>query len=272
MSKLTVLMDNTALKLKIKAEWGLSILIETEAGNVLLDTGLTDQALANAREMDCLPRSLEAIVLSHGHLDHTGGLEGWLALYPQAKVLGHPAVFGPHYVVDDQESREVGSPLSLKEVRARAKVELSAEPLEVVPGLTTTGWIPRLTGYEDTGGSFYLDPQGRQEDLIEDDQSLVLQLKDGLAVISGCAHAGVINTLIRVEELFPGKPLRLLMGGLHLKDAGPERMERTLAELKSRLEGKIAVGHCTGQKVQARLDQVFGERMVHLGVGLSLEV
>ncbi len=270
--KIHVLMDNWVNHVSLVGEWGLSLLIELDGSAVLLDTGQSGRSLENAEKLEVLPRALTGIVLSHGHYDHTGGFTSWLGRYPGTRVLAHPGVFDRRFSVSGESSREVGSPRTREEAAGLAELVLSAGPQQIAPGLSLTGQIPRVTGYEDTGGPFYYDPQGRQEDPLPDDQALVAELDNGLAVVCGCAHAGVINTLIQVEKLFPDRPVRLLLGGLHLHKAKPDRLEKTIAELQARVAGRICTGHCTGREADARLFTAFGERFGFLGTGLTVEV
>jgi 7,8-dihydropterin-6-yl-methyl-4-(beta-D-ribofuranosyl)aminobenzene 5'-phosphate synthase len=133
------------------------------------------------------------------------------------------------------------------------------------------GEVPRLTEYEDPGGPFFMDPQGEMPDLIIDDQALVVAVEGGLAVLCGCAHSGIVNILKRVEEVVQTKPLKMVMGGLHLKEASQERIEATVEELKARLAGRLVVGHCTGEKAMESLEEAFGPDLVPTASGLVLE-
>ena len=272
MTRFTVLMDSSSLNENLATEWGLSVLVETEGKVVLFDTGESDQSLANGRKMSCLPDRLEAIILSHGHYDHTGGLRAWLNRYPNTAVYAHPEAFQKRYLIKKEEVKQIGARISRNEIEAMVGLNLSRKPVKVVPGVFSLGEIPRVTDFEVPGESFFHDPQGAKQDLILDDQALVVAVEGGLAVLCGCAHSGVINILKRVEEVFPAKPVNLLLGGLHLKDASPERIAETIEELKPRLSGRLAVGHCTGEEALAELKKAFGPDMVTTAGGLVLEV
>ena len=272
MAKFTVLMDGTSLSKGLATEWGFSVLVESGDRTILFDTGASDQSLANGRKLGCLPDRLDAIVLSHGHYDHTGGLRAWLNRYPNTIVYAHPQAFEPRYAVRADEVREIGARISRNEIEAMVSLKLSRKPEKVAPGVISLGEIPRLTDYEDPGGPFFLDPQGDQPDMIIDDQALVVAVEDGLAVLCGCAHSGVVNILKRVEEVIQAKPLKVVLGGLHLKEASPERIAATVKELKARLAGRLVVGHCTGEEALDRLKEAFGPDLVPTASGLVLEV
>jgi 7,8-dihydropterin-6-yl-methyl-4-(beta-D-ribofuranosyl)aminobenzene 5'-phosphate synthase len=272
MTKLTVLMDNTVGRPRLLGEWVLSLLLEHSGQHVLIDTGESDRALANAERLGCLPPRLTAIVLSHGHYDHSGGLLAWLRRYPGTPVHAHPDVLAKRYAIWEGRAEAAGLPHPQAEIEGHGLLRLSAVPVQVGHGLTLTGQVSRRTGYEDTGGSFYFDPQGREVDPIADDQALVVDLGPGLAVITGCAHSGVVNTLHQVAELFPGRPVLVLVGGFHLLKAAPERVDLTIAELKARVVGRLATGHCTGPAASARLAAAFPGRFVYLAAGVSLEL
>lgn len=271
MGKVYVLMDNKVGGVDFIGEWGLSLLVELNGRFVLVDTGQTSLALENAEKMGCLPEKLDAILLSHGHHDHTGGLPAWLERYPGSRIVAHPQVFAERYMVADDNPRKIGIPYSKETVGRSAEIQLTTEPCRLAPGLTATGQVDRRTEFEDTGGAFYLDPKGETEDLIPDDQILVAEGETGLTLISGCAHSGIINILDRVAELFPGQPVATVIGGLHLYKAGPERIEPTIERLDRAGVERLVVGHCTGDVATAKLYEALPGRVEFLGIGGVIE-
>jgi len=272
--RVTTLVENTVHQRGLLGEHGLAFWIETERRNLLFDTG---QGLAlehNARRLGLHLESLEAVVLSHGHNDHTGGLSAATQLAPQAIVYAHPAAFERKYVrKDDGTTRDIGvpDPQNLDALRrARAWIH-TVKPVDVGGGIFVTGPIPRLTRFEDTGGPFFLDSKGSAPDPLSDDQALFFASSQGAVVLLGCAHAGVINTLQYVRTLTGGSPIHAVMGGMHLKHAGPERMEQTIEALRELEIERLGPAHCTGSSAEAQLRAAFPGKCFSCPAGSTME-
>lgn len=264
MSTVTLLAENLARGEGILGEHGLAFWIDTGAHRVLFDTG---QGLAlehNARRLGIDLASADAIVLSHGHYDHVGGLESVWPKAPRARLVLHPRATEPKWSASGPggAARHI-SRAYVEQQRFRAPgrdVLVTADPVEVVPGVFTSGTIPRTTAYEDVGGPFFLDPALTRPDPIEDELALWLPGPAGVTLLSGCAHAGAVNTLRHVESLAAGAPVRLLLGGLHLEAASEERLRLTIGELRARPALIAAFCHCTGAAAGRRLWRELPDR------------
>lgn len=189
---ITTLVENATSRSDLQAEHGLSLWIDTGPHKVLFDTGQGDLVLANARKLGIRLEEADAIVLSHGHYDHTGGLAGVLSLAQRAQVFLHPAALSAKYARDtDGRCRAIGMPracrlaLSLDPVKSVPTEHIT----EVVEGVFVTGTVPRTNDFEDTGGPFFLDEACTQPDLLVDDQSLFFESPQGLVVLLGCMLA-----------------------------------------------------------------------------------
>ena len=268
--RITVLVENSVHRQGLVAEHGLSFHIQIGQRSLLFDTGQSDLALINAETLHIPLDRLEAIVLSHGHYDHTGGLSAILDAAPNAPVYAHPAAFGMKYTKSpDSQSRFIGMSLEATHAirRATGGVIETRGRTDIVRGVFVTGEIPRLTPYEDPGGPFFLDAACTQLDLIRDDQSLVIDLGRSVVLLLGCAHAGVVNILDHVRQLTSGKPMCALIGGLHLGSAREERIEQTVDRLRAANLDYLAPIHCTGWPATARLWQAFPNICRPAGVG-----
>ncbi len=266
----TVLVENSVHERGLKAEHGLAWHIQSGSHQVLFDTGQTDLLIQNGRQLGIALGHLHAIVLSHGHYDHTGGLAAVAAVSSYPPVYLHPAAQEPKFSLQaDGTPRSIGLPEASRAVLARhpERIIETRTGTEVVPGLFVTGEIPRHTAYEDPGGRFFLDERATQPDPIWDDQAMFFDTTAGLVVLLGCAHAGVINTLDYIQELNPGRPFRAVLGGLHLLNASPERLTATVEALRRREIPLLAPAHCTGAAAVARLWESFPGRCAAPGVG-----
>ncbi|HOC56902.1 MAG TPA: MBL fold metallo-hydrolase [Verrucomicrobiota bacterium] len=146
----------------------------------------------------------------------------------------------------------------------------TAQPTEVLEGIFASGEIPRQTTFEDTGGPFYLDSAAAQPDPLLDDQSLFFDTANGVVVLLGCAHSGVVNTVDYIRQLTGSKPTQALLGGLHLPAANPERMENTIAAFRRLEIQMLAPAHCTGLPALAQLWNAFPGRCTTCAVGISM--
>ena len=261
---ITTLVENTALGQGVRGEHGLAFWVETDSSRVLFDTGQTADVLFH--NADCLGIDLsttDAVVLSHGHYDHTGGLGELLKKTGRPHLMLHPDALIQRYTRRaDGSTPEIGICGGLTEADLRQHAELiwTEQPTEVSDGLMATGGVPRVTEYEDTGGDFYLDEHCTQVDPIADDQALFSDTADGTVVLLGCAHAGIINTLHYIRELTNGKAIHAVIGGMHLVRATGERLDLTVQALHELGVRLIAPAHCTGAQPTARLCAHFPEQ------------
>jgi 7,8-dihydropterin-6-yl-methyl-4-(beta-D-ribofuranosyl)aminobenzene 5'-phosphate synthase len=277
MSRLTVVAENSVgFTSRLLGEHGLSIWVEHQGANILYDTGMGQALLPNLRALELDPAALDGVVVSHGHYDHIGGLEGLLAAREEPlAVWCHPQVFACHLARHQpgEPAREVGPPLSRGAYEALgARFHFIQEPAKPWPGFTLLAPIPRRTGFEGPMPSL-LTLQGGElaPDPFTDDLALLIDAPGGPVCLTGCAHAGVVNVLLAAEEA-AGAPVALLAGGTHLGPAPQEQQEAALAELAARPGLRVAAGHCTGLEMAGRLQAALGPRFSHLSAGRVLDI
>ncbi len=273
---ITVLVENTVKTSGLMAEHGLSFWIQYGDKNILFDTGQSELLISNAELLDIDLSSADFVVLSHGHYDHTGGLRGVLKKAENAIVYLHPSSLEPKYHKRDDCVKEIGIESKTRELLyGRVKTEKAFYTRgynELLPGLGITGQIPRSNVFEDTGGSFFLDTDCSKPDPLIDDQAMFIDSEDGLVVIFGCAHSGIINTLEHIEYLTKEKKIKALVGGMHLLHADKNRMENTIEAIYRYKPDLLYPCHCTGVNAERMLWQHFGDICRTCSVGTVIEI
>ncbi len=254
------------------AQHGISFLLKVRSGEqvheILFDTGNSWEPIEhNLRLLGQDVSRVKAVVLSHRHYDHTGGLRGLLTdLNREITVISHPDLFRPNFVLP---LREIGIPFNKEELEGLgARFLLTRDPIEIVSGVATTGEIPRTSELERemTIETYTVDDDGRLvRDPIMDDVSLIVKLGGGSVVLTGCSHAGVVNIVKRALEI--AGPVRAVMGGFHLVSASEERIEATVKALQNLGVEQVITGHCTGLPAECAFRRAYGEGFSQLAVG-----
>lgn len=274
--RITVLADNVVGRTDVLAEHGFSALIEADGFRLLFDTGQGRVLRHNCSALGVSLSPLDALVLSHGHYDHTGGLPAVIEQGCPSVIYAHPAALEPKFARRDTPPfRPIGMPeAALAALRAcRGRWIDTSQPVALAPGVWCTGPIPRTHPEEDEDAPrFFLDAKGWTPDPLPDDQALVLSSARGPVVVTGCAHAGLINTLDHACALAGSQTVYAVLGGLHLGHASPHRLESTRRALAARGVRLLAPLHCTGMRAQAYLQCHFPFRVNDAGAGLAVTI
>ncbi len=230
----TVVYDNNPYDDRLRTAWGFACLVETGTARVLFDTGGEGSILlGNMAILGFDPLEIDAVVLSHSHADHTGGL-GALLDRGARPVVYVPASFAASF---------------RNRIRAATELVEVTGPREIVPGIHTTGQVG--------------------DGLVE--QALVVETSAGLVVVTGCAHPGVVEMVRRARE-YLGDETAWVIGGFHLGGAGDARIEGIIGAFRSMGVRRVAPCHCTGERARELFARAFGAAYSAAGVGWTVSM
>jgi len=260
--KLTVLADNnTLIDQYFLAEPALSFYIEDSGKKILFDAGYSDVFIKNAAKLGIDLKTLDYVVISHGHLDHTRGLNHLIKLYKKSKfkkpkLIAHPAALMPKFFGKQQ----IGSNLSPKTMTKYFDVILTDKPYNLTKNLIFLGAVPRKNNFE------ICNICG---DTLQDDSALAFRGKGGLTIITACSHAGIVNICEHAKNICRANKIAAVIGGLHLLGPAPKQISQTVKYLKKQKLQKLYPCHCVdlNSKIKLSASAPLGE----VGSGLKLE-
>ncbi len=267
--KITVAVDNCVSRRNFIAEHGFSLLIETGKEKILLDTG---QGYALKHNLEILGTNLSdisKIILSHGHDDHTGGLYffGKENIFPE--IIAHPDIIYDKFKISGDNKSNIGLKYDLS---VFDNVFYSRRPVKITENIIFSGEVPKENRWELEETQYFREINGKLEkDPFTDDISLYVGTRDGLLVLTGCAHSGIINIIKYGMKITDEKKLFGVLGGMHLKNASQRRIEKTIEELSNFKPEFISVSHCTGINAGISLKKYFGDKVVFTGAGDKFE-
>ena len=246
--RVTVLVENTSRRPDTIAEHGFAAYLETDRGTVLFDTGATAETLtANARALGADLGRVSAIVLSHGHYDHTGGLASALAQAPEARVYFHWQATATRWAKRFGFRKSIGMPDESRRALDQAHRQPVAGPVVLPEGVLVSGPIAGPPAAAQRGFQVTSDSGPRADDFA-DELFLLARTPSGWILVTGCCHRGLPNTLATARRLSGGEPIHTVLGGFHLKRLPHRRLDVAISALEESGTREILAGHCTGEK------------------------
>jgi 7,8-dihydropterin-6-yl-methyl-4-(beta-D-ribofuranosyl)aminobenzene 5'-phosphate synthase len=231
---ITVVYDSESSREGMKVGWGFSAVVSGAQKTILFDTGRDASVLNNMQKLSIEPGSIDAVVLSHIHADHTGGLDAFLE--KNQRVV----VYLPEVLPAAFKKRVAGYGARIVEVK---------DPVEICENVYSTGVLGR-----------WMKEQG-----------LVIRTAAGAILITGCAHPGEA-TMVAAAKSSGGEDLLLVMGGFHLEWSTKKKIERLISQFKKLGVRHVGPAHCSGDKARALLERHFGRACIKIGVGKVIVV
>lgn len=231
-----VVYDNYRVDPNLTTSWGFGCVIKTPITNILFDTGGNSSILlSNMEKMNIDPKDIDIVVISHIHMDHRGGLNGFL------ERNGNVKVYIPASFLD---------PIREKIKSYGAEYQDVKDSIQISDNIWTTGEMGTPI----------------------EEQSLVLDTKEGLVVITGCAHPGVVSITEKAKQILPDRNIYLVMGGFHLGSASDLELKSIIKGFRNLGVKKAAPSHCSGDRCRELFKEEYKEDYIENGVGNIIEI
>jgi len=274
--ELTVLVDNnTSIDKYFKGEAGLSYYIKEGNTKILFDVGYSNIFISNSHKMDVNISDIDYLVLSHGHIDHTGGLDPLIKYYSETlktkndypKIIAHPDCFKRKYYKDNTS---IGINISKGLLNDLFDIQETIDPVWITEKLVYLGQINRTNDFEAQKPVGYINKSDENsKDYLLDDSALAYISKDGLVIISGCSHSGICNIVEQAKNITNVDKVVDIIGGLHLRNPDTYKMNKTKEYIEKLNLNHLHACHCTDLLSKVELSLVANLKEVGVGMKLS---
>ncbi|MGE5627862.1 MAG: MBL fold metallo-hydrolase [Solirubrobacterales bacterium] len=275
--KLTVLTDNNSIIDRyFLSEPALCFLIQDENRKILFDLGYSDVFMKNAKKMKMPLTDVDAVVLSHGHNDHTGGLPSLITMsieeslekrtFIKPELICHNKTFQTKII---DENIDIGSLITEDKLKLHFKMELTNAHFWLTKNLVYLGEIPRNNNFENKKPvGKVLNNDTFEDDYILDDSALAYKSKDGLVIITGCSHSGICNIIEHAKKITGENRVVDIIGGMHLLNPSKEQIEGTINYFKTLNLRNLYPCHCTDLQSKFEFAKYFSVKET----GVSMEL
>lgn len=281
--EIVTLVENLVYKKDLKAEHGLSFLIKTESCKILFDTGQTGIVVENAKLLGESLEDVDFIILSHGHYDHTGGLEKILEINKTAKIIMKKTIIQKKYSNTNGNMREIGFKLKDKYEKYPNEFVILEKDYKLNKDINIITEIDEYTGFEKNEQNLFVQDNGNYVvDEFQDELFLTIMKDEKLNIITGCSHNGIINILKTAIKKIKINNINLILGGMHLssikinevllQENNNEKIKKTAEELKKIKINKIYTNHCTGIDGFMKLKQILEDKVFYSFTGSRINI
>ena len=272
MIKFTFLSENKTERDDCMAEFGLSVFIETEEMKLLFDTGASDLFVQNAQHRKVNLEETDALVISHGHYDHTEGVPAFCRINSHAPIYLHKNAFGDSYGMTNGEIDKNSCGILWDEKTKQEllpRIRFTDGPLWLTEQIVISGTIPDMEDISPTETFWRRNEKGEPvRDDMSHEQFLAVRCGDqGIYLFSGCSHKGVIPALEYAKNLFPGERIAGLIAGMHLLGADSVMRQKVVERIAAENLDMVMPVHCTGIEAICMLKSALGERCIAAAAG-----
>lgn len=278
--KITALMENTKINEDLACEHGLSLYIEFVNKKILLDTGASGSFLSNGEKLGINIEDVDAVVLSHGHNDHGGGLKAFFSSNSIGKVYLKKEAIKDYYAYKEGDKKYIGLGKDMIEDNWK-RLNFINEFTEIEKNIFIISEIEKDYPLPQGNSNLYMeDKNGFRRDKFTHELVLVIRGEEGIVIFTGCAHNGIINIIKTAKDLFPGEKIKGIVGGFHLMTEGRwdglcmenEEIDKISGVIIKEEVEVVYTGHCTGERGYLRLKEKLGEGVKYLSTGDKIDI